>query len=221
MIDEIFKYKEPDFDKLKKFGFIEKEGCYRFEQQILKSQFTLKVEIDTKGKVFAAVIDNDFNEEYVLHLQPYATGSFVGQVRQEYDECLQKIADNCFNTVIFKSPQAKELINYVRQKYGDELEYLWQKFPNNAIWRRQDNKKWYAVILTVNKTKLGLSETEEIEIIDLRADAETLPQIIDNKKYFFGYHMNKKHWITICLDGSVDIEEIKQHLDDSYKISDI
>ena len=121
MIDEIFKYKEPDFEKLKKFGFIENKDRYQFEQQILKGQFTLKVEIDTKGKVFAAVIDNDFNEEYVLHLQPSATGSFVGQVRQEYDECLQKIADNCFNTVIFKSPQVKELINYVRQKYGDEL----------------------------------------------------------------------------------------------------
>ena len=52
MIDEIFKYKEPDFAKLKKFGFIAKEGCYQFEQQILKSQFTLKVEIDTKGMLF-------------------------------------------------------------------------------------------------------------------------------------------------------------------------
>ncbi|MBR1600236.1 MAG: MmcQ/YjbR family DNA-binding protein [Alphaproteobacteria bacterium] len=221
MIAEIFKYKEPDFDKLRKFGFIENKNRYQFEQQILKGQFTLRVNVDTKGKVFAAVIDNDFNEEYVLHMQPSAAGSFVGQIRQEYDECLQKIADSCFNTVIFRSPQAKELINYVRQKYGNELEYLWRKFPNNAIWRRQDNKKWYGALLTVDKKKLGLSETGEIEIIDLRADTEILPQLIDNKKYFTGYHMNKKHWITICLNGSVDTEEIKQRIDNSYKIAEI
>ena len=221
MIDEIFKYKEPDFDKLRKFGFIENKDRYQFEQQIIKGQFTLKVEIDTKGKVFAAVIDNDFNEEYVLHLQSSVVGSFVGQVRQEYNDVLQRIADNCFNTAIFKSPQTKELIDHVRRKYGDELEYLWPKFPNNAIWRRKDNKKWYAAVLTVDKKKLGLSETGETEVIDLRADTETLPHLIDNKKYFVGYHMNKKHWITICLDDSVNIEEIKQRIADSYKIAGI
>ena len=172
MIDEIFKFKEPDWDKLKKFGFAENKDRYQFEQQIVNGQFTLKVEVEKKGKVFAAVIDNDFNEEYVLHLQPSAAGSFIGQVRQEYDECLQKIADNCFNTVIFKSPQAKELIKYVYQKYSNQLEYLWQKFPNNAIWRRQDNQKWYGALLTVKCEKLGITGNGEVEIIDLRVNPE-------------------------------------------------
>lgn len=33
-----------------------------------------------------------------------------------------------------------------------------------------------------------------------------------------GYHMNKRLWNTIILDGSVPEEEIKQFIDDSYKI---
>ena len=38
--------------------------------------------------------------------------------------------------------------------YCDELEFLWQKFPDNAVWRRKDNKKWYGALLTVSKEKL-------------------------------------------------------------------
>jgi predicted DNA-binding protein (MmcQ/YjbR family) len=33
-----------------------------------------------------------------------------------------------------------------------------------------------------------------------------------------GYHMNKKHWNTIVLDGSVGKNLIKQWIDDSYKL---
>lgn len=31
-----------------------------------------------------------------------------------------------------------------------------------------------------------------------------------------GYHMNKKHWNTICLDGSIPAPEIKSMIDHSF-----
>ena len=33
-----------------------------------------------------------------------------------------------------------------------------------------------------------------------------------------GYHMNKKHWNTISLDGSISNALIKEWIDDSYKL---
>ncbi|MFO7657302.1 MAG: MmcQ/YjbR family DNA-binding protein [Bacteroidales bacterium] len=33
-----------------------------------------------------------------------------------------------------------------------------------------------------------------------------------------GYHMNKKHWNTICVDGSVSDKLIFQWIDDSYNL---
>ncbi|QQS35859.1 MAG: MmcQ/YjbR family DNA-binding protein [Ignavibacteriales bacterium] len=33
-----------------------------------------------------------------------------------------------------------------------------------------------------------------------------------------GYHMNKKHWNTIILDGSVPVKEIYKWIDDSYDL---
>ena len=33
-----------------------------------------------------------------------------------------------------------------------------------------------------------------------------------------GYHMNKKHWNTVILDDSIPDDEIKQMIDESYKL---
>lgn len=33
-----------------------------------------------------------------------------------------------------------------------------------------------------------------------------------------GYHMNKRHWNTVVLDGSIDEAEIRQMIDESYDL---
>jgi len=33
-----------------------------------------------------------------------------------------------------------------------------------------------------------------------------------------GYHMNKKHWNTILVDGSVSAKQLKQWIDHSYEL---
>lgn len=67
---------------------------------------------------------------------------------------------------IWKSDHTNKVTDYVRQKYGDELEFLWPKTPDNAIWRRKDSGKWYAALLVVSKRKLGGDSDEVVEIID-------------------------------------------------------
>lgn len=33
-----------------------------------------------------------------------------------------------------------------------------------------------------------------------------------------GYHMNKKHWNTVEVDGSLNIKQLKQMIDHSYEL---
>lgn len=33
-----------------------------------------------------------------------------------------------------------------------------------------------------------------------------------------GYHMNKKHWNTVQIDGTIAVKEIKQMIDHSYDL---
>ncbi|WP_054707165.1 MmcQ/YjbR family DNA-binding protein [Bacillus sp. JCM 19041] len=58
-----------------------------------------------------------------------------------------------------------------------------------------------------------------IDIIDLRTFPKTIEALVDKQIYFPGYHMIKTHWYTICLDGSVPVEEICQRIDESYRLA--
>lgn len=69
--------------------------------------------------------------------------------------------------------------------------------------------------MSVSRCKLGLDEEGETEIVDLKAPPSEISALIDGKRYFWGYHMNKNHWYTICLDGTVPNEEL---LDASAKV---
>lgn len=219
MTEHIFKNKKLNINKLLSFGFVSADNGYVYHTELIGGQMRLTVRIDAAQKVYTEVIDNISGDEYVLHRVESAAGSFVGQVKTEYEAVINKISAKCFDTEIFKSEQAKAVIAYVRDTYGDELEYLWQKFPDNAVVRRKDNQKWYAAILTVSRRKLGFDSNETVEILDLRIKPEKMESTVDNIRFFPGYHMNKKHWFTVCLDGSVGIDEICKKIDESYMLA--
>ncbi|MFR2768113.1 MAG: MmcQ/YjbR family DNA-binding protein [Thomasclavelia sp.] len=44
-------------------------------------------------------------------------------------------------------------------------------------------------------------------------------KIIDNNRFYPGYHMNKNNWITIKLDNSVETKKIFELIDNSYNLS--
>ena len=214
-----FKNKKANTDKLIQFGFELADGKYVYQTAIMDGQFRLSVVVDGNGEIATELFDMSAEDIYTLHLVENAVGAFVGRVRAEYDRVLQDIEQNCFESDVFKQDFTREILKYAREKYGDEPEYLWEDTPDCAIIRRKDNRKWYVLLMTVLPKRLGLVGEEPIEIVDLRFDAGELPSKIDGKRYFPGYHMNKKHWITILLDGSVPLAEILDCVDKSYMLA--
>lgn len=215
---DFFVRKRMDDDKLKDYGFTEENGYLLFRTKLLEGQFLMEVHVKD-GEIRTRLLDIENECEYILHVVNNAQGEFVGKVRIAYEDVLSDICDKCFADDVFKSGAAKAVIRYVAEKYDTPLEFLWKKFPDNAIYRRKDNKKWYAAILTVAKSKIGLEGAGNIEILDLRIEPAQMEQTVDNKKFFPGYHMNKKSWYTICLDGSVEDEEIFKRIDVSYELA--
>lgn len=216
-LDLIFKNKKVVFSKLEGFGFKKNKAQYKMTKTLSPSGFEMTVSISKSGKVSAEVADPDTGE-YTLHLTDSA-GSFVGEIREEYERTLSEIAEACFEPDVFREEQTKRLIEYVRGKYGRELEFLWEKYDDAAVWRRGDTGKWFAVIMIIPRSKLGLNSDEPAEIIDLRLPSEEMAALVDGKRYFGVWHMNKKHWYTIVLDGSVEFEEICGRIDLSYLLA--
>lgn len=215
-IPGIFKNKVLNTSSLLAFGFAGADKNYSISYEILDGQFRMDVAITGAGEVSVKVLDMDSGEEYVLVNTPDSSGAFVGSVIQACEERLKSIAQHYFDDTMFAGEQAKLIMQYAAQTHEDYLEFLWGKFPGNAVLRRKDSKKWYAAMLTVAKAKLGLEGGGAVEVIDLRAAPEEIERLVDGKRYFAGYHMNKKHWYTICLDGSVPAQEIFERIETSY-----
>ena len=217
-LKESLKNRTIDYEKLIKYGFIKDNNVYTYKTPIYHNQFKVNI-FFSEEKQYSKLRDIEDNEEYALVDIEDSAGEFIGKLKEEYERIIEDVITNCTNKEIFKSSQAINIINYIKKKYDDELEFLWEKFDDNAIWRNKQNNKWYALLLTVSKNKLGIESGDIIEIIDLRYQKEKIEEIIDNKNIFPGYHMNKKSWITIKLDNSVDTKQIYKLIDNSYKIS--
>ena len=205
-------------NNLIKYGFKKQKGIFSFSKKICNNQFEMVILLENQ-KMNSKLIDLMNEEEYVLVDIEDSVGEFVGNVRQEYEEELKQIIEKCTSKEIFKNNQSKEIIEYIRQKYNDELEFLWKKIDDVAIWRNKQNDKWYGLLMKISEQKLGIESKKITEVIDIRYQKDEVDNIIDNKKIFPGYHMNKKSWITIKLDNSIKIDKIKELIDNSYNLS--
>ena len=218
-IKDFIKNKKINFKKLKEFGFELIDNSYYYHTSLLKNQFKMPVKISLDNSIFTEIIDTETNEPYVLHLLEIKRSGYSEKIYKAYSEILEKVKKVCFEDEIFKANYTKEIVAYVKNKYGDELEFLWEKSPKNAVVRRKSSNKWYAVILTISKRKIGLESDEVIEVINLHNIPKEIEKLIDYKRYFPAYHMNKKHWCTICLDGTIELKEIYKKIDISYELA--
>jgi predicted DNA-binding protein (MmcQ/YjbR family) len=105
----------------------------------------------------------------------------------------------------------------VKKKYGNEPEYLWLRFPDYAVFRHEDNRKWYGLIMDVPRKNLGLPGEGRVDILNVKLDDLLLADmLVQREGYLRGYHLNCGNWISILLDGTVAQEDVLQWLDESY-----
>ncbi len=119
-----------------------------------------------------------------------------------------------------KKSLKSNVFELVKRKYGTEPEYLWARFPDYAILRHSNNKKWYAAVMEIPKNKIGLQGDEKIPVINVKCDVILVGSLLMEKGFFPAYHMQKGKWVTILLDGTVSMEQIEFLIDLSYDLTD-
>ncbi len=219
MQKDFFKNKKPNIEKLKKAGFKKVKDFYDKSFDLTDGAFSLHISIDKAGNLKTQITEKATNELYTLHLAEGVNGAFVNTIRNEYNRILEDISKKYFDMDVFLEKDTIDVIEYSKKKYKSKVEYLWEKFPRNAVLRRADNKKWYAAILTVKKSKLGLKGDEIVEVLNIRALKEDVPLLIEKDGIYPAYHMNKKSWITIILNGVVSKNKIYEMIDTSYDLA--
>lgn len=216
-INDIFKYKVINELKLLDYGFKKTNFGFIKEIPIIGNKFNMIITIYADGSVQYKVVDTEEREEYIPVSVKSAEGSFIGKIREACEKFLLEISQKCFDTEMFKGEQTKRILDFIRSKHETEPEFLWERYPDYAVFRRHDNDKWFALIMTVDKAKLGFSKHENAEIIDLKADPHYVKCLLDEEGFYPAYHMNKKHWFTVFLDESISDDIIFSLISSSFE----
>lgn len=112
------------------------------------------------------------------------------------------------------------LDKHIKACYGVSAEFPWISEPTYAVYRHQSNNKWFAVIMEIPKAKLGIDEEGNINVVNIKSDPLLIGSLILDNGIYPAYHMNKNHWITVCLDGSVEEDKIEWLLGLSFELTD-
>lgn len=214
--NEVFKRTNVNFKQLEKYGFRKEKNTYIFEKIFLNNEFKAIINIDSKGLVSGKVIDLQVGEEYT-NIRTRMTGEFVNNVRESYKKILIDIRKRCFEINYFITEQANRINKYIKEKYNNEPEFLWKKFPGYGVYRNEDNNKWYGIIMNLDLSKIDNS-SGEVEIINVKLAESKIKKLLKRKGFYKAYHMSKSDWISIILNDTLKDEEIISLIDDSYSL---
>ena len=112
--------------------------------------------------------------------------------------------------------QRERIIEYIQDTFSTEEEHLWTQYPNYSVFRHPASKKWFAIIMDISRSKLGLDGDGAVDILDIKCSPLMIGSLLSEQGFLPAYHMHKNTWITILLDETVPDEKIYPLLELSY-----
>jgi len=210
---EIFKAYQFNSKKAKEYGFVENQVVWTFSSTILQGDFLMIVTVKD-GDLALQVYDQETGDLYPQVHMESMRGNFVESVREACLEVLYDIRKACFDVQEFLCPQTKRIMTLVQAKYENQLEYLWEKSPDTAVLRHDDNQKWYAVLMKISWEKLDKSREGQVEVVNLKHDQ--VADLLVEKGIYPAFHMNKRYWLSLPLDDTLSDEQVLELFERSW-----
>ena len=210
---EIFKAYQFNSKKAKEYGFIENQGVWTYSSTILQGDFLMIVTVEG-GVLGFQVYDQETGDLYPQVHMESMRGTFVGSVREACLEVLYEVRKACFEVQEFICPQTKRIITRVQEMYENQLEYLWEKSPDTAVLRHEDNQKWYAILMRIPWDRLDKGREGLVEAVNLKHDQ--VADLLSQNGIYPAFHMNKRYWISLPLDDILTDEKVLELFERSW-----
>lgn len=112
-----------------------------------------------------------------------------------------------------------QLDKYITDYYGVRAERLFEKNPGFQVYRHNDTKKWFAMIMDLPESILGLDGQKIIDVVNLKWRPYPHRSLRLEQGFYPCVHMNKENWITVALDERVPDEKLRMLVDMSYELT--
>jgi predicted DNA-binding protein (MmcQ/YjbR family) len=73
--------------------------------------------------------------------------------------------------------------------------------------------------MDIPRKNLKLSGEGEISVVNLKCDTGLIGSFREEPGIFPGWHMNKDHWLSVALDGTVEDQRLRFLIDMSFELT--
>ncbi len=211
----IFRSAKIKKDSLQAAGFTTSDdNNYEMSVPVSNGAFNAEISLSLSDQTLTGqLFDSATGEKYVLFDMP-SHGAFVASLREEVQKIIDEIKAKCFETNDLKD----DYITWIKSKYGAEPDYPWPDDAPYSFVFRCPNEKWFALVMRIKYRQLGLSGDENVWVVNMKANQDAIPNLVDHKSIFPAWHMNKKHWITILLTAATDFNKLCELTEKSYEL---
>ena len=70
--------------------------------------------------------------------------------------------------------------------------------------------------MNIDKSKLDPKQSGKVEVLNIKFAPEEILQLLKQKGFYPAYHMNKKSWISIVLNDTLNDNVILNLIDKSH-----
>ncbi len=96
----------------------------------------------------------------------------------------------------------QEFAAYIEDHYGIKYDCPFEDDLDTWVFRHPDNRKWFALVMTIQKKRIIAGAEGYVDVVNLKCAPEIMDDLWHEAGIFPAYHMSKKHWLTLALDGS-------------------
>ena len=117
-----------------------------------------------------------------------------------------------------QTPATREaMLHYALESYGTEPDCPFSGDTDSIVLRHEGSGKWFALLMRVKKSALGLGGEERIDVMNVKTDPALAVSLREREGILAAYHMNKERWVSVLLDGSVPLELALALMDMSFE----
>lgn len=116
--------------------------------------------------------------------------------------------------------ERENIINFALSLEGAMADKPFPDDFDTTVLRHTDTGKWFGIIMHITGSKVGLSPDIKVDVMNVKCKPEdTFTAREISSGILPAYHMNKKHWISILLNGTVEKELTEALLENSYELT--
>ena len=212
----IFRSGKIKKDSLKAAGFVTTDGkTYTKNTTVSNATFNANITLSLSEQTLTVhLFDSSTGERYALFDMPNAHGAFIASLHEEVQQLIDDIKSKCFETNDLKH----DFIAWIKTNFGVEPDYPWPDDASYSFVLRCPNEKWFALVMRIKYRQIGLTGDEAVWAVNMKAEQDAIPNLIDRKLIFPAWHMNKKHWITVLLTAATDFEKLCELTQKCYEL---